>query len=400
MDIFDHMNEPVKPFASFQSLRALRSTTHEVREQLGCVDTLREILQQPRTWRGTAALLEHGDVRQLLAAVLAGAPSHIVLTGSGSSLYVGECLAPVLQAALGIPCRAIAAGMLLVNRAGLLPHRNGLLISIARSGDSPESVGVVDAVLANEPDYQHLAITCNAAGKLATRYADEPRVRVLQLDPATNDRSLVMTSSFTNLVLAGSGLLPEAPGSAAADVADDLFDRYGDALAAWGLRDLDALVYLGSGAGWGAAREVALKLLEMTAGNVRVMAETSLGLRHGPMAWLNRPSVLVSFLSGDADIRAYETDLLRELTRKQLGLQRIVVGEGVDPELAGPEGLAIDLPGLYSLPGAQQAMIHVVVGQLLALFRCLALGQRPDAPSEGVLTRVVEAFTMHGEYEA
>jgi tagatose-6-phosphate ketose/aldose isomerase len=55
---------------------------------------------------------------------------------------------------------------------------------------------------------------------------------------------------------------------------------------------------------------------------------------------------------------------------------------------------------LYALPAAQQAMVHAVVGQLLALFKCLALGQKPDAPSEGVLTRVVEAFTMHAEADA
>jgi tagatose-6-phosphate ketose/aldose isomerase len=140
--------------------------------------------------------------------------------------------------------------------------------------------------------------------------------------------------------------------------------------------------------------------MEMSAGQVRVMAETSLGLRHGPMAWLNRPSLLVAFLSGEPGARAYETDVLRELTGKHLGRERIVVGEGIDPALAGAGGLAVDLPGLYALPRAQQAMLHVVVGQLLALFHCLALHQRPDAPSQGVLTRVVASFALHGGDDA
>lgn len=372
----------------------------EARQQLGCVDTLSEILQQPQTWRDTAARLACADFQNMLTSMRTPAPSSIVLTGSGSSLYVGECLAPVLQAAWGVPCRAIAAGTLLTDRDGLLPDGDGLLISIARSGDSPESVGVVDAVLAKEPAYRHLAITCHAEGELATRYVDEPRMRVLLLDPATNDRSLVMTSSFTNLLLAASGLVSTNATTAVAQVAEALFEQHGDDLASWGASDFDAAVFLGSGAAFGAARESALKLLEMSAGAVRVMTETSLGLRHGPMAWLNRPSLLVSFLSGDADVRAYETDLLRELTRKSLAPRRIVVGEGIDPDLAGETGLAVDLPGLYALPAAQQAMIHVVVGQLLALFHCLALGQQPDAPSQGVLTRVVEAFTLHGGQKA
>jgi len=38
----------------------------------------------------------------------------------------------------------------------------------------------------------------------------------------------------------------------------------------------------------------------------------------------------------------------------------------------------------------------VAVGQLLAFFRCLHLGDRPDTPSQGVLTRVVQSFTLHG----
>ncbi|HEX7341347.1 MAG TPA: tagatose-6-phosphate ketose isomerase [Rhodanobacteraceae bacterium] len=388
------VNQPIVPF---QSLRALRAVPAEIHQQLGCADTLREILQQPQTWRGTAAQLATADARDALIGSIAPAPSHIVLTGSGSSVYVGECLAPVLQSALGVPCRAIAAGTLLVERDSVLPRGQGLLISVARSGDSPESVGVVDAVLSAAPGYRHLVVSCNAEGKLATRYTHEPRVRVLLLDPATNDRSLVMTSSFTNLVLAGSGLLPTRPVAGGADVVEDMFDRCGDDLARCGAGHFDAVVYLGSGAAWGAARESALKMMEMSAGDVRVMAETSLGLRHGPMAWLNQPSLLVSFLSGDAGVRAYETDLLRELTRKRLGLDRIVVGENIDAELIGERGLAIDLQGLYKLPAAQQAMIHVVVGQILALFRCLALGQRPDAPSQGVLTRVVEAFTIHAD---
>lgn len=390
------MSQSVKPAAPFQSLRALRALPAEVHARLGCADTLREILQQPQTWRDTATRLGQATARAALARALEPRPGHIVLTGSGSSLYAGECVAPVLQAALGIPCRAIAAGTLLTQGAGVLPQGSGLLVSLARSGDSPESVGVVEALLRTSPAWRHLAITCNAAGALATRYTGEPRMTVLLLDPATNDHSLVMTSSFTNLVLATSALLDDRVAAPAAAVAEQLFETCGDALARWGARDFDAAVYLGSGALFGAAREAALKLMEMSAGDVRVMAETSLGLRHGPMAWLNRPSLLVSFLSGDADVRAYETDLLRELTRKRLGASRIVVGEGIAPELVGSAGLAVDLPGLYALPPAQQAMVHVVVGQLLALFHCLALEQRPDAPSQGVLTRVVEAFTLHG----
>lgn len=385
-----------EPNPAVASLSDLRSAPPERRQRLGCVDTLREILQQPATWRATGKQLLADSTQAVFADLLAEPPHNIVLTGSGSSLYVGECLAPVLQANLGVACRAIAAGTLLVEMRSVLPPGGGLLVSIARSGNSPESVGVLDTMLAEAPQWRHLAITCNAAGQLATHYRKQTKVAAIVLADVTNDRSLVMTSSSTNLVLAGRGLLRDKTGAeSAAAVADTLFAQYGDALAAWGAQPQDAIVYLGDGASWGAAREAALKMLEMSAGALRVMAETSLGLRHGPMAWLRRDSTLVSFLSGDELLRAYQTDLLRELTGKRLARHRIVVGEGLDPECVGPEGLAVELAGLYALPAAQQAMVHIVVGQLLAFFQSLAQRQAPDAPSQGTLTRVVKPFPLH-----
>ncbi|KJV28881.1 SIS domain-containing protein [Luteibacter yeojuensis] len=376
------------------SLAGLRGMPGARQRELGFADTLREILQQPATWRTTAGSQGAG-FRAVLDRAMAARPAQLAITGSGSSVYVGEALAPVLQAELWIPARAVPAGDLLTHRAGALPGPNGLLISIARSGDSPESVGAVDAVLAHAPGWRHLVITCNAAGRLATRYVDEPRVDVVVLDPRTNDRSLVMTSSFTNMLLAGSALGATRPADGAAALVERVFDVYADAIAAVAAAERDTAVYLGTAGAFGAARESALKMLEMSGGDTVTLAETFLGFRHGPMAWLNRGGVLVAFLSGDAAVRAYEVDLLRELDAKALGDTRLVVGQDIDPALVGARGLAVDLPGLYALPPAQQLLVHTAVGQLFAFFRCLALGHRPDTPSEGVLTRVVGEFTLH-----
>ncbi|HXD83664.1 MAG TPA: tagatose-6-phosphate ketose isomerase [Rudaea sp.] len=365
----------------------------------GYADTLREILQQPQTWRDTGALIAAPAAAAALSQALASRPEHIVLTGSGSSAHVGECLATVLQAALRIPCRAIPAGDLLTHARGMLAPGRALVVSIARSGDSPESAAVVDAILTNAPACTHLVVTCNANGGLATRYRDEPRVRVLLLDARTNDRSLVMTSSFTNLLLAGGALAANphyaAQTARAADIAQRLFDRHANALATIARKDFAAAVYLGSGPALGAARESALKMLEMSGGAVTTMAETFLGLRHGPMSALNRPSLVIAFLSAQANARDYEYDLLRELAGKQLGMARVIVGENIPADVVAARDLAIDLPGLDGLDETHRHMLAVVVGQLLAFFRCLHLGQKPDAPSAGVLTRVVESFAIH-----
>ncbi|WP_343818495.1 tagatose-6-phosphate ketose isomerase [Dyella marensis] len=384
-------------------LSGLRSRPVAEQQTAGYADTLREVLQQPATWRGTAALLREPAVRERLARAMSPRPPHIVLTGSGSSMYIGECLAPTLQQGLGIPAQAIAAGTLLTHWRGVLPPGEGLLISLARSGDSPESCGVVDRVLADAPAWRHLVITCNANGKLATRYNHDPRVTVLVLDERTNDRSLVMTSSFTNLLLAGSGLLLDSADvltgqavAALAAVVDYLFDEQAVALAELASRNVEGAVYLGSGGGIGAAHEAALKMVEMTGGKVITMAETFLGLRHGPMSSIRPGTLIVGFLSADPAVRGYELDLLRELDRKQLGLAKLVVGEGIPADVLRPGDVAIELAGLGHHGELPSLLADVAVGQLLAFFRCLRLGDRPDAPSQGVLTRVVQSFTLHG----
>ncbi len=387
------------PLSPSAELSRLLAGSAEEQRQAGYADTLREILQQPQTWYATAERLASPSVATLLSQALISRPEHIVLTGSGSSVHAGECLAAVLQAALRIPCRAVPAGDLLTDLRGMLAPGRGLIISIARSGDSPESAAVVDSILAAAPACTHLVVTCNANGRLATRYRDEPRVRVLLLDARTNDRSLVMTSSFTNLLLAGGALgqadAYKARCARAVDIVQHLFDYHTDALAMTARQNFSAAVYLASGPGLGAARECALKMLEMSGGAVATMAETFLGLRHGPMSALNRPSLVVAFLSAQANVRDYEYDLLRELQRKQLGLARVIVGEAIPAGLLGPGDLAVDLAGLNALGETPRHMIDVVVGQLLAFFRCLHLGQKPDAPSAGVLTRVVEEFAIH-----
>ncbi|RDS81297.1 tagatose-6-phosphate ketose isomerase [Dyella monticola] len=384
-------------------LDTLRGQSPQAQQAAGYADTLREILQQPATWRDTFGLLQGTVAQRVLARALDPRPPHVVLTGSGSSMYIGQCLAPLLQAGLGVSVQAIDAGSLLTHWRSVLPPGPGLLISLARSGDSPESAGVVNTLLAEAPQWRHLVITCNAQGKLATQYRDEPRLAALVLDERTNDRSLVMTSSFTNLVLGGLGLLHAAPAALTADGVETaaanvqrIFDAHADAIATLAQRDMRSAVYLGSGAAFGAAREGALKMLEMTGGQVVTLSETFLGLRHGPMSFVHPHTLVVAMLSADPAVRRYECDLLRELSRKQLGLAKLVVGPDIPEDVLDADDVAIDLASAASNADVSAALAGVVVAQLLAFFRCLHLGGKPDTPSEGVLTRVVEDFALHG----
>ncbi len=393
------------------AIAELLDATKEERVTRGYDHTIGEILQQPVTWIDTAArAVEHRSALQSLlgrSGHEAGVRS-LMLSGSGSSLYAGECVAPALQSELGIPVRAVAGGDLLSHaRAALLPGRPSLLVSIARSGNSPESAGAVEALLGEEPECRHLFITCNEQGRLATAYRGDARTHALVLHHRTNDRSLAMTSSFTNMVLAARFLgYLDRPAEyremvhRLSGIAGQLLTCNSQSLAEAARDEYRFALYLGSGCRFGAAREASLKMMEMSAGKTRTMVETYLGLRHGPMAAVHEDTLIVCFLSSDPLARAYEVDLIRELDRKKLGRRKVIVGEEIPAELLRDHDVAVECPGMKQAGDDNVPVIDVLAGQLLALYHCLWRGMRPDSPSPGgVINRVVEDFRIHKSSE-
>lgn len=382
-------------------LAALLSVSETEQLRLGYGNTLREILQQPDTWVSTADQMigESGALAQFLEHIQA-----LVFTGSGSSEYAGECVRLVLQNEVGVVTQTIAGGVLLTNGGtAVAPGRPAVVVSLARSGDSPESVAAVSLLLETEPEIKHLVITCNRDGALSTTYTNEPRVKVIVLDERTNDRSLVMTSSFTNMVLAARslGLLGQPDeyrrlAREASAAARKILSNEVDAIADVASKDFDRVLFLASGPRVGAAREAALKMMEMTAGKVLPLCETYLGLRHGPMSAIHPDSLIVCFLSSGSPSREYECDLIRELQRKQLGACKVIFGANIPADLTQPGDLALECEALESIGDDTAPILDIIVGQLLAFFRCMHEGVTPDSPSRaGVINRVVEEFALH-----
>jgi tagatose-6-phosphate ketose/aldose isomerase len=330
----------------------------------------------------------------------------VVLTGAGSSDYVGKTLTLLLRSEWGCETQAIASTDLLTNMADyLVPGRRYLMISFSRSGDSPEGVSVLTQALERYPDIAHLVVTCNAGAMMAAIVSGRPRTYAVVLDDAVNDRGLAMTSSFSNMVVFGQCLAHAWSGAAYAAVFEALV-RAGEAflpVADVTARELaeekyDRVCVLGSGALTGVAKESALKVLEMTAGGVKTMAESVLGLRHGPMAALDKKTLLVCFVSSEIRRQSYEADLLEEVGRKEIVAQRVVVGPGASARLSecSERYLAISggVPDLYRPP------VDVIFGQLLGLYSSLAHGLKPDAPSpRGVISRVVGEFRIYEKSE-
>jgi tagatose-6-phosphate ketose/aldose isomerase len=177
----------------------------------------------------------------------------------------------------------------------------------------------------------------------------------------------------------------------------ELLEQWSEPLAEAARGGYSRLIALGDGGSLGAAREAALKMLEMTDGRVNTFAETSLGFRHGPMCAFREDTLLLVFLSPDPVRLAYQLDLLEEMRRKRLPGRKIVVGPRVPPEALGEGDLPVTMGALAALAEDWHPMVHAVVGQLLAFARCLAEGLRPDNPApSGAISRVVGDFPLHG----
>ena len=366
----------------------------------GYKHTLCEILQQPDTWMQTAAQVMNS--REALQSLLDGCTS-LVLTGSGSSEYAGECVRLSLQQALGVPVQTVGSGALLTNGVTLLEREAaGLMVSFARSGDSPESVAALQLAQKLNANLRHLIVTCNPQGRLTTSFQEDANLKAVVLDSRTNDRSLVMTSSFTNMALASLGLTylnsPEEFLKRTKSLSTTCGDLLRAAFAefpAFLLQPFERAFYLASPSLFGAARESALKMTEMTAGRVITVCETYLGLRHGPMSAVHSNSLVVCYVSADPLIRAYEFDVIRELHEKHLGMKKLFLGSNIPRDIASADDLIVDLAGFDN--DDTTSILYVVAGQVLALLRCLQEGLRPDAPSEdGVINRVVGDFRIYG----
>lgn len=394
------------------ALSKLLSLPAAEKEARGLVYTPREIFQQPVTWRRSYKKLLRlaPEVGQFLARAGVGREAQerpvVLLVGAGTSDYVGRSLAALLQRAWGCVVQAAPSTDLLTNADDImLPGGPSLWVSFSRSGDSSEGVAVLEAAVDRYPAIHHIVITCNERGRMARAFDGGTNFCRIVLDDEVNDRGLAMTSSFSNMVVAGHCLAHlrdlETYGAlldVLAAEAQRLLPAAADVCERLVLEGFSKVCFLGAGPLKAVAIESGLKVLELTAGRVVTFSESFLGFRHGPLSAIDDETLVVGFLSGDARRRAFERDLLKEICDKRLTQKRLVVAPnavGAD-ELAGLTKDAILLDFGREIADFYRPPVDVIVGQLLGLFSSLHVGLKPDAPSpRGAISRVVSHVKIH-----
>jgi tagatose-6-phosphate ketose/aldose isomerase len=368
----------------------------------GALWTAREIAQQPASLLRTQELLRHQAVpiARFLAPLLEQQDLRIILTGAGSSAFIGGALVPLLLQRLGRRVEAIPTTDLLSGPAQYFQQNvPTMLVSFGRSGSSPESVAVVDLADQLLRRCHQLVFTCNEQGTLYQRCREKPNSLAILLPPETHDQSFAMTSSFTAMMLAAS-LVFNVAEIGIADVANiaratrELLERHNDTLRALASESYSRVVYLGSNGFKSLAREAALKLLEMTDGRIVGVFDSPLGFRHGPKTIVTRETLIFVFVSNDPYTRRYDLDLLRELRSEGLAGRVIAITAQLQDAVA--EGEYLLVPHAAEAGDGDLYYPYIVCGQLYAFHRSLSLGNKPDEPSNsGTVSRVVRGVTIH-----
>jgi tagatose-6-phosphate ketose/aldose isomerase len=371
-------------------------------EDAGAEHTAREIAQQASAWIEVRRQIDRERValERFLEPLLAQSELRIILTGAGSSAFIGEALAPTISRALNRRVESIATTEIVAApRLYLQTRVPTLLVSFARSGNSPESIATATLVDHLVAQHAHLVITCNRDGELCQSLRGREDAYVMTLPEMTHDRGFAMTSSFSSMLLAAAmvfGVVPELPATGLAtpeQVKSHL------ARASELARELVALgakrvVFLGSSVLKAIAREAALKLLELTDGRIVATAESSLGFRHGPKTILNSSTIVFMLISNDSYTRKYDLDLLRELRTDNTAARVVAVTGRVDGVSAQPDHFLFE--DMHEASDLELALPMLVFAQTFALLESLALAVRPDNPSAaGTVSRVVRGVTIH-----
>ncbi len=366
--------------------------------------TFNEIHQQPAMWRKElAALLAVKEEISAFMHKYLTPDTDVVLTGAGTSAFIGDAITPIMRG-MWPNVRSVATTDLITHAQYLLnPERPLLLVSFARSGNSPESVGAVNIANKLCERVAHVYITCNKDGKLAAGSGAE-NILLLLLPEETDDKSLAMTSSFSTMLLTclmlghidtleqDRDMIEKTALNAEAVIA-----RHEEPLKTIAERPFERGVFLGSGALKGIAEECHLKLQELTDGAVVCKFDSFLGFRHGPKAVVNNKSIVVYLMTDEEQVQRYERDLVRQVDGNNKPVAQIIVIAGKAPELPDVHAdLVVQMPYGKNETEFYGIAAYVLVGQLLGYYASLAHNLNPDAPSvSGNIHRVVEGVTIY-----
>ncbi|MFQ8706655.1 MAG: SIS domain-containing protein [Thomasclavelia sp.] len=369
--------------------------------------TLTEIYQQPATWKKTCQQVASmkDELKAFIDQVITQDDFDVILTGAGTSEFVGNTLFSYLNKKLNYKAKSYGTTDLVATPENYLSRtKPTLLISFGRSGNSPESVGAIDVAEEVCDNLYHLFVTCNKNGALSKKAADSDNCFAINLTDETHDQSFAMTSSFSNMYLATflafnldnldeSIAKVEKIATAGQNFLDNQYTMAKDIVDGYNFK---RIVYLGSNALKGISQESALKMLELTAGEVVTMYDTPLGFRHGPKSIVDDDTLTVVYISDNEYSRQYEIDLIKEMSGQRKGNKIVAVMNGECEEIKE----LVDYVITFDIDGKFDNILlgfdYIIAAQVIAVLKSLSMGKTPDNPCPtGEVNRVVKGVTLY-----
>ena len=377
-------------------------------EDCSGLNTAKEIIQQPDTWRESVKNLIKNkiEIKSFIDSFLSKKEFRIILTGAGTSAFAGEVCEPYLTSLLNKRVEAIATTDLVASpKSYFIKDMPTLLVSFARSGNSPESVHAVN--LANQlvDDLYQVVITCNENGKLAKNTVNDEKSLLLLMPPQTNDLGFAMTSSFTTMVLNAMAVFNinnienfSSDVDKLSNSVNDFIENNIEKVTSLSNEDFERIVYLGSSTSKGIARESALKVLELTAGKVNASYDTPLGFRHGPKSVVDDETVSVIYISNDEYTRQYDLDLAKEMLAHKKNDKVVIVGDNIEEDILNKADYVFNVENInYTVENEVLLPLQqIIFGQMLSFLKSVNLGITPDNPCPtGEVNRVVQGVILH-----
>ena len=377
-------------------------------EDCSGLNTAKEIIQQPDTWRESVKNLIKNkiEIKSFIDSFLSKKEFRIILTGAGTSAFAGEVCEPYLTSLLNKRVEAIATTDLVASpKSYFIKGMPTLLISFARSGNSPESVHAVNLASQLVDDLYQIVITCNENGKLAKNTVNDEKSLLLLMPPQTNDLGFAMTSSFTTMVLNAMAVFNinnienfSSDVDKLSNSVNDFIENNIEKVTSLSNEDFERIVYLGSSTSKGIARESALKVLELTAGKVNASYDTPLGFRHGPKSVVDDETVSVIYISNDEYTRKYDLDLAKEMLAHKKNDKVVIVGDNIEEDILNKADYVFNVENInYNVENEVLLPLQqIIFGQMLSFLKSVNLGITPDNPCPtGEVNRVVQGVILH-----
>lgn len=377
-------------------------------EDCSGLNTAKEIIQQPDTWRESIKNLIKNkiEIKSFIDSFLSKKEFRIILTGAGTSAFAGEVCEPYLTSLLNKRVEAIATTDLVASpKSYFIKDMPTLLVSFARSGNSPESVHAVNLASQLVDDLYQIVITCNENGKLAKNTVNDEKSLLLLMPPQTNDLGFAMTSSFTTMVLNAMAVFNinnienfSSDVDKLSNSVNDFIENNIEKVTSLSNEDFERIVYLGSSTSKGIARESALKVLELTAGKVNASYDTPLGFRHGPKSVVDDETVSVIYISNDEYTRKYDLDLAKEMLAHKKNDKVVIVGDNIEEDILNKADYVFNVENInYNVENKVLLPLQqIIFGQMLSFLKSVNLGITPDNPCPtGEVNRVVQGVILH-----